>query len=288
MIKYGCHSENFGSQAPEKIFEFIHMLGFDNIDVSARTLITQEQIIQNPEQSARFIRELGKKYKLTLDELFLSSLSIDGENYTAVMETSISNDKFEQHFHKICRFAFEAGFRSIMGAVGGIEADSHSSDNIKEELNDKAFANAVMVLNKQVHIANEYGLVFSVEPNRHSILSEPEKALLMAKSVPNLNYTLDILHFHTNGYSLEDTMKLLPYTKHFHIRQAKKGIGKCNVSEGEINYDEVVKLLIKEQWSGSMAMEFWCGENEYKAGINAVEQNIVMRYIIKELFKKYM
>jgi Xylose isomerase-like TIM barrel. len=288
MIKYGCHSENFGNQAPEKIFEFIHMLGFDNIDVSARTLITQKQIVENPEQSARFIKELGQNYKLTLDELFLSSLTIDEKNYTAVMETSINNDKFEQHFHKICQFAREAGFRSIMGAVGGIENDSHTGDDINGKFKEKAFANAIIVLNKQVQIASEYGLVFSVEPNRHSILSEPEKALLMAKSVPNLNYTLDILHFHTNGHGLEDTMKLLPYTKHFHIRQAKKGIGKCNVSEGEINYDEVVKQLVKEQWSGSMAMEFWCGENEYKAGINAVEQNIVMRYTIKELFKKYL
>lgn len=44
MIRYSCHSENFGILSAEHTFSLIHDLQFDCIDIASRSLIPQNQI----------------------------------------------------------------------------------------------------------------------------------------------------------------------------------------------------------------------------------------------------
>ena len=80
-------------------------------------------------------------------------------------------------------------------------------------------------------------------------------------------------------------MKLLPYAGHLHARQAQAGIGKCEISKGEIDYLPIVNALKDMDWNGDIMLEFWCDDRLSKEGIQAVEQNIVMRYYLKQLFR---
>ena len=82
-------------------------------------------------------------------------------------------------------------------------------------------------------------------------------------------------------------MKLIPYAGHLHARQAKTGIGKCSFEQGEIDYDPIVRQLHAINWSGSIAMEFWNGPEQDALGINPIEQNILMKYELKQLINKY-
>ena len=41
MIRYSCHSENFGILSAEHTFSLIHDLQFDCIDIASRSLIPQ-------------------------------------------------------------------------------------------------------------------------------------------------------------------------------------------------------------------------------------------------------
>ena len=275
MIRYSCHSENFGILSAEHTFSLIPDLQFDCIDIASRSLIPQNQIQADPAATSAYLKDLSQRYELPLSELFLSEVEVNGEKIRPACASSIS-ESFCHAFRSICQFAQNAGFLSIMGSAGPYDPALSYHDN---------FLKTSWALNQQVKIASEYGLRFHVEPSRHSLLNTVPNALYMLELVPDLRYTLDFLHYQFSRTPLEESMKLLPYAGHLHARQAQAGIGKCDISKGEINYVPIVNALKKMHWHGDIMLEFWCDDRLSKEGIQAVEQNIVMRYYLKQLFR---
>lgn len=276
MIRYSCHSENFGVTTPEQTFSFISVLGFDCIDVASRTLIPQKSILAYPLDSARRFHELSNRYSLPLSELFLSSVEVDGIPISPASPEAGSSD-FCKNFDTVCTFAEHAGFSSIMGTAGPA-VDSVDYAEI--------FHATAKTLREQVSIAADHGLEFHVEPYRLSLLNNVEACLQMAEAVPGLKFTLDFLHFQIQGIPLSESLKLLPVAGHLHARQAKFQVGKCDFIRGEIDYSAVVRAMKCLNWSGDIAMEFWCSPELEAAGVQAVEQNLVMRYCLKSLFSQ--
>jgi sugar phosphate isomerase/epimerase len=278
MVYLSCHSENFGILDAEENFAFIKRLGFDRVDVAARTVIPQSKITADPKGSAKWMKELAARHGLGLSELFLSSVEVDGKGLSPASPDAKDNAVYFHNFELICEFAAEAGFECVMGSGGSV---------IESIGKDASFDNAEAVYRSMADIAEKWGLVFTVEPSRLSLLNSPAAALEMVRRVPKLRYTLDLLHYQINGYPQEESMKLLPWTGHMHARQAATGWGKCPVEFGEIDYDTLIKRMRGMNWEGTIAMEYWCGPGEEAAGILAVDQNILMRYELKQLIKKY-
>lgn len=277
MIRYGCHSENFGILSPEDTFQLIRSLNFDCIDVAARSLIPQAAILNNPSGCAERFRRLSQRFSLPLSELFLSDTEVDGKAVSPVEAGSLSLAQislFDKNFRQICQFAKKAGFSSIMGGAG-------REDDILGFA--KSFEYAASTLRRQVSIAADYGLAFYVEPNRLSLLHTVAAAQRMAQEVPGLRYTLDFLHYHVQNVPLAESIQLLPLAGHLHARQARIGVGKCDFSQGEIDYSFIVSKMKELQWQGDITMEFWCSDSLRAQGVQAIEQNIVMRYLLKQL-----
>ncbi len=277
MIRYGCHSENFGILTPEETFHLIHQLGFDCIDVAARSLIPQSNILESPSICALQLSELSKRHTLPLSELFLSDVEVDGQSVSPVTAGAGNIElirHFDQNFDRICQFAKKAGFLSIMGSAGCEQKSIGFS---------RSFEYAAATLHRQVSIASSYGLAFHVEPSRQSLLHTVDAAQNMANEVPGLRYTLDFLHYHIQNIPLSESMQLLPLAGHLHARQAKVDIGKCDFSQGEIDYSRITSQMKKIHWQGDITMEFWCSDELSAQGIQAVEQNILMRYTLKKL-----
>jgi sugar phosphate isomerase/epimerase len=278
VIYLGCHSENFGICSPEETFSFISRLGFTNIDVAARSLAPQAEIAAHWEGIAGKFKTLSGAYKLTLDELFLGALEPGGVKIDPSEGSAAFDPEAYRCFDAVCRFGKAAVFLSVMGAAG----------TEKPELGyGRSFENAAGVHRKMVEIAAGYGLAYHVEPSRTSLLNTPEKALRMIEEVPGLRYTLDFLHYHINAVPLKESIPLLRYAGHMHARQASAGKGKCDYALGEIDYDAVVKEMLRINWQGSIAMEFWNNAEQNAEGINPVEQNIRMKYELKCLINKY-
>ena len=278
MINLGCHSENFGILSPEDTFSFISRLGFRYIDVASRSLVPQESIIADPKGRSSFLRELSEANNLQLDELFLGAVEADGVMLQPAAGDEKLNEKAYRVFNIICAFAKLAGFQSVMGAPGSeVPALGYG----------RSFDNAAEVHKKMIKIAADNGLNYHVEPSRTSLCNVPQKAIEMVQAAPGLRYTLDFLHYQINAVPQKESMELIPYAGHMHARQAKTGIGKCRFEEGEIDYDSIVKRLSELNWAGSIVMEFWNNPEHTAAGINAVEQNIRMKYELKCLINKY-
>lgn len=274
MIRYSCHSENFASSSGEETFRFIKALGFDCIDVASRSLVPQKEIQADASGCAARFADLSERFELPLSELFLSAVEIDGAAI-APCSPKAHTARFDKAFDQICLFAEKAGFRSIMGSAGEID----------ETLGfEETFERTAATMKRQTEIAAGHGLSFHVEPSRLSLLHTVPAALAMAEAVPGLKYTLDFLHYHIQGIPLEESMKLIPYAGHMHARQARVSIGKCDFAQGEIDYGRIVSELKWLNWSGDIAMEFWCTKEMEAVGIQAVEQNLVMRYCLKTLY----
>lgn len=274
MIRYSCHSENFGRLSAPETFKLIRSLEFDCIDVASRSLVPQAEILENPKQCARRLKDLSRQFELPLSELFLSAVELEGQTVSPVCARSRTSG-FENAFETICTFADMAGFSSIMGYAGAVDPELGFSSS---------FDQAARTLKRQADIASRHGLAFHVEPSRTSLLNTVQAALDMVQAAPGLGYTLDFLHYQINGIPQKESIKLLPHAGHLHARQAKKGMGKCDFTEGEIDYAQIVQELKRQNWSGDIAMEFWSSKELAARGVQAVEQNIVMRYCLKTLF----
>lgn len=278
MIELGCHSDNFGIGNPDEMFSFIKKLGFTHIDVATRSIIPQCDIVAAPNEKAQWIKDLATKHELKLSELFLGAVSVDGKNVSPSSAIAPGNNAMYDLFEKICRFAAKAGFTSVMGSAG-IEIDGLGWQ--------RSFDNAAATLTRMCDIAESNGVFLNIEPSRLSLLNTPKAALKMISNVPKLRYTLDFLHYEISGIPQRESMALLPYTRHMHARQACAGWGKCPVEFGEIDYESIVKRLHGMNWSGVITMEYWCTPELLEAGILSVDQNILMRYELKCLIKKY-
>ncbi|WP_186445868.1 sugar phosphate isomerase/epimerase family protein [Paenibacillus cremeus] len=278
MIKLSCHSRNYGPGTPDEIFSFIRKLGFEYIDVDSVGTIKQDDVLEAPDKLAQFTKELADKHQLKLAEFFMGGVLVDGQGIGPSVPDPQLRERMLANFNSICRFAGQAGFRSIMGSAGSLQ----------QELGfDGSFEYTAQTLERMVSIAAEHGVAFHVEPSRTSLLNTPSMALKMAQSVQGLKYTLDFLHFQINGVDQEETMQLLAHTGHMHARQAAVGWPKCPFEHGEIDYDRIVKRLRGLRWDGIIAMEFWNGPEQEAEGMCPVEQTIVMRYHLKGLIKKY-
>ena len=162
---------------PDETFSFISRLGFHAVDVAARSLFPQNKVLENPEKEADFLHELSGKYKLSLDELFLGGIEIDGTTLDQAADSETYYLERFRRFDVICKSAKRAGFRSIMGSAGR---------EIPEAGYEKSFERAAMIHTMMINIAGHYGINYHIEPSRNSLLNTPEKALAMIEAVPEL------------------------------------------------------------------------------------------------------
>ena len=86
MIRYSCHSENFGILSAEHTFSLIHDLQFDCIDIASRSLIPQNQIQADPAATSAYLKDLSQRYELPLSELFLSEVEVNGCSFSHKMQ----------------------------------------------------------------------------------------------------------------------------------------------------------------------------------------------------------
>ena len=276
MIRWSCHNDNFGRFPAEVSFPFIRKLDYDAVDVSVRSAAPLAEIIRDPEGLGDRIRTLGEENELGLSELFLGTMPVKGHN-TMPTQPAAEAEAFAEAFEPVFRFAKRAGLASIMTSVGDAQPD---------EPFEQCFTRAGRVLEKLSLRALDYGLKLHVEPTRTSVLNEVPRALEMMQIAPHLGYTLDLLHYQVNGIGAEESVKLLPYSGHLHIRQAKRGVGKCVYEEGEIDYRILAAEIVRTGWEGDIASEFWIDDAMRAAGIRAVEQNIIMRYAFSRMLEE--
>lgn len=279
MIGIGDHTSNHGTGTPDEVLSFIHKLEYEYVDVASDVFPVYD-VVHSHEEAVKTSRSLLEKYELKPAEYLPGALIVDGNKYSPVELDDAMLDKACVYFDKICAFAKKVGFTSIKAISGDILPElgfDHSVDR------------TIKSMTKLAKVAVDNGVAYNVEPSKHSeMFNTPQKANFMAQSIPNLTYTLDLLHYQEPGFSTDECLSLLlKYTHHVHARQTATGWGKCPFEFGEIDYDLMVKRMRGKSWSGIITIEWWASSPQIQAKMSAIDQGIVMRYELKKLIRKY-
>lgn len=121
---------------------------------------------------------------------------------------------------------------------------------------DRGWRIAVEVLGEYAALARTAGLPLSVEPHVDSVIEDPRAARLLVGEVSGLMLTLDYSHFVALGFPARNVKSLHPWTRHFHIRQARRGRLQTSLKEGVIPARRIVEELAASGYRGTICLEY--------------------------------
>jgi sugar phosphate isomerase/epimerase len=135
-------------------------------------------------------------------------------------------------------------------------------------------------LNEFQIITNEAGIALMVEPHATSAFESPDAALWLAKQVPDMGIVLDCSHFVVQGYTQPDVDRLIPFTRHVHLRQAKSGLLQTRLEEGTINFALLLDGLRQVAYDGYLCVEYVHQDFIGATNVDIITETVKMRDFI--------
>ena len=177
-------------------------------------------------------------------------------------------------FVEFCRGVGARGITLLPGVVWAELGPEGSLDLSRE------------VLTEMAEMGGAAGLRVSVEPHLESVVEHPDLALRLAEEVPGLQLTLDYSHFLASGFPPERVHPLLPYTGHFHARQAAPGVLQSSHDEGTLDFEDLVTRLHRVGYDGFLCVEYtwqeWRGCNKQ----DVVSESILLRDLLRSALSR--
>lgn len=100
------------------------------------------------------------------------------------------------------------------------------------------------------------GITVRVEPHAQAIADTPERIMYILERAPGVKVTLDYAHFLLQYIEMDRIHKLLPFTDHVHVRQARMGKLQTRTEEGIIDYADIAARLKKLDYQGVFSLEY--------------------------------
>ena len=119
----------------------------------------------------------------------------------------------------------------------------------------------VELLGDYAKLATDEGFILAIEPHCNAMIDRTERAIWVMKQVNNPLITLhfDIVHFYLAGEPITETVqKLVPYTGHTHVTDAKTGGERTElvlIGQGELDCVEYVKAMHDAGWDDFITVE---------------------------------
>ncbi|MCA9891769.1 MAG: sugar phosphate isomerase/epimerase [Anaerolineae bacterium] len=228
-----------------------HHMGFGNVDIAGfhnrgRCSFEPEAILHNPQRQADILKSLLDKYELQAVDFFAQYGSHPGENAINDPEPAIRTMD-ETYIRGSAQFCQAAGIPGLTILPGIDHVRRSLAENL--EASGKALARAT-------EIANEYGIELRFEPHMGSVADTPERALTLIELSPYTKITLDYAHFILQYIPQDRIDKLIPYTGHVHVRQARFGKLQTSWDEGTINFQDIITQLTHAGFQGALAIEY--------------------------------
>ena len=149
------------------------------------------------------------------------------------------------------------------------------------------------LLDNYAKVAADEGFIFAIEPHSGAMVDRTERAIWIMETLdnPSVRLHFDIVHFFMGGEEIEETVfKLVPYTAHTHVTDAKKtdeGFELVLMGQGDLNALTYVKAMHQAGWTDFITLEVsvrvW-GREDYDVN-QAAKQSYA---VLDEAFKKAM
>lgn len=261
MLEFACHTWAFNDLTLPEALGTIARLGFRYADIGSGPNLNATKAAENPRGVAEEIKRDLEMFNLKLSDLYLMLPRI-----------SLSDESKRQKELELYKGLIP--FAQALGTPGITLSPGLAQPSEDAEARDRT----VEALREMVELGKEAGLKVSIEPHMDSMAQTPEVALGFVKDVPGLMITLDWSHPVCQDIAHDEIVKLLPHTRHVHIRQAARAQLQTPFDRGRIDLARVVESLKAANYEGVVCVEYmntpgWHG----MIAVNAVRESARMR-----------
>ena len=232
-MKLGANSVLFGGFDMETAFKYTAMAGYDGIEISAISGMSDHLVLDNWQVIAPEIKRLAQEYNLEL--LAMEQPSRD----TTIME-------------KAMQAAVESGIPIINCGPGGTTADPSTLQSTIDELG------------ALVQMAEKYGVTLCVKAHVGAAIYNTPTTLKVMEAItsPNFGIDMDPSHiYRANENPVEAIAAVVSRVKHVHIRDCKgrqQGPGTPEMQangRGDIDLVGYIRVLHEHGYDGALNLE---------------------------------
>lgn len=269
MIRLGYCAHGLKGLTLEQALTLSAQCGFTILDLNATpgsTQVTQAALRHNPAAAGRHIRTLAADLGLELHELFLVFVAVDEKGLHPEQPDPALAAQLVEAFKPLAEGTREAGFASIMLALGNNNAGLAPAEALKH---------AAAILNQLYDWADNLGLGLNIEPAFNSPINTPARVLELQQQVPRLSLTLDYSHFIGSGHDPANVAPLHALARHIHLKPATPTAYKVPYKDNQIDFKAIIRQLDKEQWRGVLS-----AETIYEVGAADPDANPIVQGIL--------
>ena len=108
-----------------------------------------------------------------------------------------------------------------------------------------------------VRLAQEEGIVLTVETRMNTLTEDPEIAVRLCERVPGLGLTLDPSHYIAGPHHGKSYDQVFPYVRHVHLRDTGRAPDQfqVRVGQGEIEYGRIISYLSRHGYDRLLTVE---------------------------------
>ncbi|MEM6280629.1 MAG: sugar phosphate isomerase/epimerase [Chloroflexota bacterium] len=266
-MQFACHTWGFNDLPLNEALGTIARLGFRYVDIGSGPHLDVVQAAEEPEQVAKSIRAYLDRYNLQLSDLYLMLPRI-------TVEDADRRNHERKSFEALLPFAVALGTPGVTVSPG-LRGQGDT---------DEAFGRSVTALMQFVKLGAEHDLTISIEPHMDSVAQTPDEALDILDAVDGLRLTLDWSHLVTQGIRPDAATTLLPRVRHVQVRQAAPMRLQTPFSQGVLDLERVMTLLLSAGYDGVVAVEHLLTEGWHGAtAIDPVAEAITTRDALRDL-----
>jgi sugar phosphate isomerase/epimerase len=265
-IQIACSTGVLSTESLERACALVQALGFRLVDPLAIQgwHIQPSRLVRDAPAEAERLRALLEQHKLACAAInlgFMHNLArCTPEQFLVNLEV----------VRGACVLARAAG-TSVLTVGTGTTGDEERGALIER---------LVERLSGVVDSAAQAGLTVALETHAGSIAVYPDVAHQLVARCPGLKLTYDPSHFVADQVPLDETLDLLPYAAHVHLRNARVGHFQETMAKGLLDLPWIVDRIVDSGYRGAVAIEYIQDCGGIQEGYEVAEETLALKQLL--------
>lgn len=121
---------------------------------------------------------------------------------------------------------------------------------------EAVFADCVTTLEEQITLGQAAGVTFALELHVNSPFETLEQARMLVEQMPDLPLVYDPTHFVMQGIDIRETVWLMDYARHVHLRDADRDKMQVPFGTGAVDFEWLLNMLKDRGYDGHFSIEY--------------------------------